>query len=720
MNRQTLIILAGIAASPIMVQQVLAQNPNFFPKARQSLVLIQNTAGVGQGTGFIVARDSNTNTYYALTAGHVVRSGQFQIRTEASPTGVSEVKPVVVLPLLGADLALLQFTSDREYSVLEPARNATGVVETNRVFVLGYPGSGSGSPEIPGGGITSRRPSSIGSGLGIFHDVKTEAGMSGSPILTNNGEVIGVHIGLRDRNSFPEGVPIEKYWELAPAVFTQAGRDNLAAGNFREAIGSLELVNRLFGQGNPEATTIIAYAYFGLGDIGRARQEAEKVNNNANTSLLLAAIGYLDRNYARAIENANRASELDRRNLGGYAFSILGLSQIATQSNNDAGNSINTASTILRDDAFVYLANSCFKFKVLVDRERAFSDFNNANRFSSQRPGNPFLAVLSPKLQEVARTCLPPEFGTGGGVPERSNPYKSSEPINLGVSVTSLAVSNDSRLVAVGLRDGNVSIYDIQTKRNVASFSSSQGSSSISSIAFSPNGQDIAIASTNGQVKVFDTRNRNEKYGFANLGDFPKVIFSNNSNLLFVSSISGTLRRVNNRTGEIIEPSVTNTHPDGITSLTLSPTGLLVSGGADGKIRFWNSSDLTPLNVNYQAHQSGVQSLAFSADGSRIISIGGKEVKSCNWQNNECIPVASSDDEIGSLAVASSGHIAFSNVAFLILSENPIFLQNLKTGQTMGNLPNHTDRVTALAYTPDGRYLISGSADKTIIIWEVQ
>jgi serine protease Do len=102
------------------------------------------------GSGVIVAKSDKT--YYVLTANHVVDSeADFRVVTPDQKTYKVDYSKVKHLP--GADLAVLEFTSEKEYKIAKLA-NSDNVKEGTSVFVSGWPKADAGIPQvIPGIGI---------------------------------------------------------------------------------------------------------------------------------------------------------------------------------------------------------------------------------------------------------------------------------------------------------------------------------------------------------------------------------------------------------------------------------------------------------------------------------------------------------------------------------------------------------------------------------------
>ena len=51
--------------------------------------------------------------------------------------------------------------------------------------------------------------------------------------------------------------------------------------------------------------------------------------------------------------------------------------------------------------------------------------------------------------------------------------------------------------------------------------------------------------------------------------------------------------------------------------------------------------------------------------------------------------------------------------------DNTIKIWEVATGKELRTLTGHSDVVFSVVYSPDGRYLASGSSDNTIKIWRV-
>lgn len=167
------------------------------------------------------------------------------------------------------------------------------------------------------------------------------------------------------------------------------------------------------------------------------------------------------------------------------------------------------------------------------------------------------------------------------------------------------------------------------------------------------------------------------------------------------------------QTDPAIKPTkVLSKHDGSVTALAFSPDGkLLVTGSADKTILIWNTASWTnskPL----AGHTNDVNSIAFLSSGSRFYSGGDFYVRSWNLKGEQLDAYRGPTTYVWSVAVKpdSSQWVAGS-------FEKNAKLFDYKTVK-ITNLQAHAKSTLAVAYSPNGKYLATGSLDETIYLWD--
>jgi len=230
------------------------------------------------------------------------------------------------------------------------------------------------------------------------------------------------------------------------------------------------------------------------------------------------------------------------------------------------------------------------------------------------------------------------------------------------------------------------------------------------SVSFSPDGERIVSGSKDKSVLIWDLRT--QKIVMEPLRDHTdcvnSVAYSPDGEKIVSGSDDHSALVWNARSGKRIR-KLTMSNP--IHSVGFNPdSSMIASDSQDGTIRIWDST--TGQNIHSLFLGDTPLSLAFSPNGQYLVlgtnsGVNIWEVES--WKKaRDCIDKCFVRD----VAVSpDSNHVAYSR------GQN-VCVMDMKTGNDIAKLKGHTNKVTCLAFSPDGTWIASGSWDKTIRIWE--
>ncbi len=306
---------------------------------------------------------------------------------------------------------------------------------------------------------------------------------------------------------------------------------------------------------------------------------------------------------------------------------------------------------------------------------------------------------------------------------------------------TGLSFAPDSRRLASASVDGTVKIWDLADLREPAVQAARtlpRHPGSALSVTHRPSGRffatahgfDINHTATVGRrqeppriesVTIWDAKSNNEVHTLTvpdpAAGACHDVAFDKDFGRIAWARGNGTIEIRDAATGRLIH--VLTGHNECAWRVAFSPDGrLLASAGRDATVRVWDTATGRPL-YTLPGVSDLIVGLGFSPDGRRLALAGAdfdllKPSQLRVWDVATGRPLGVLGESFDYATMAF--HSGEPRLARSVGAE--IFVLDVMTGGELLRLRGHTEAITSMAYSPDGRRLASVAHDGTVKLWD--
>jgi WD40 repeat protein len=279
--------------------------------------------------------------------------------------------------------------------------------------------------------------------------------------------------------------------------------------------------------------------------------------------------------------------------------------------------------------------------------------------------------------------------------------------------VWSVAFSPDGEHIVSGSRDGTVRLWDLADNQIGQAFGGH--GNLVLSVAFSPKFERIVSGSDDGSLRLWDFQgNQIGQTSKRHSGRILSVAFSPDGERIVSGSDDSTLRLWNlqgNQIGQAFEG-----HRSRVLSVAFSPNGEHLVSSSDDTLRLWDLQG-NQIGEPFEGYTNLAWPVAFSPNGKHLVSSSGDDGTLRLWDlvGNQ---IGESFGDYPNLVLA----VAFSLDGERIASgsyDGTVKLWDLQGNQIGEPFEGHSNPVLSVAFSPNGKRIVSGSDDGTLRLWDL-
>jgi WD40 repeat protein len=325
----------------------------------------------------------------------------------------------------------------------------------------------------------------------------------------------------------------------------------------------------------------------------------------------------------------------------------------------------------------------------------------------------------------------------------------SGKPLRQGAghanSVTCAAFAPGGKLLASGSADRTVRLWDVATAKELKCLDGH--AAPVSAVAFGPGGKLLASSSADGKTLVWDAAGKQVARLDGPEGGALALAFSADGKTLTAGGKEGTVEVWSVPAGKLLRSHKVG--PDGYVlalgpgaAFALSANGELREESVSERLRVWSLSTMKSLAelplrpAKREFDTLHVWTAAISGEGKLLAAAHSRmslTKRGTMYADHEvCVWEKATGEEVCRIKGYRAHALAFGPGGRLLalghgnnygakntVPDHDVSVWDVLSGERKALCVGHANQIGCVAFSPDGRLLVSGSADHTLLVWEV-